>query len=235
MLRAWNKLLSWLRWLRKQTVRPVAPWELRRPVPFFWVIEYTKRGWPHLHVILLWRERIHIPTVQRLWDKYGLGIVVDVRNRNWAHSKPVALATYLSKYLGKSLGQKGRTGMRRWSSSRSFLPVRERDPWVGRTGWSQGSVELHREERVEAGARIDDFFRGFRWDAAGTPIPISAFTSTVWDALRHIHGGPPAPPVEYMYPGLPFAERLELRPGRLIDTGDGPPLFIPATPYRSRQ
>src|SRR6267142_3143719 len=81
MLRAWNRLHSWLRWLHRnqRDSEPLAEWEgANSRVPYFWVVQYTKRGWPHLHIILLWRDRItqaNLETISRLWAKYGLGII----------------------------------------------------------------------------------------------------------------------------------------------------------------
>jgi len=210
---------------------PLAAWEgANSRVPYFWVVEYTKRGWPHLHVILLWRDRItrdHLGAMRQLWEKYGMGISVDLRNHNWVRNNPLGLATYLAKYLGKSLWCTGRPGARRWSCSHGFLAPLERQRSEGRAGWSRAGVEVHRQERLAAGARIDDFSNGFRWGVGGISILMSPFTRALWEGLQRVHGGPPPRSHEYRYPGLDFSERLQLRPGRFAQLGDDTTLFIP--------
>jgi hypothetical protein len=130
--RAWNRLHSWLRklWQRSHAIDGGirAKWENSgRTVPYFWVVEFTTNGWPHLHVVLLWRPEIPWPdlqTIRALWDKYGIGKNVDLENKNWKWQSPQQLATYLSKYLGKQWGSwADGHKLRRWASSREFLEM----------------------------------------------------------------------------------------------------------------
>src|SRR5207249_11042722 len=98
LLRGWNKLHAWLTWLRRKEAGTLlrAEWEnANSPVPFFWVVEYTKHGWPHLHVILLWRDLIDVHAIRQLWQKYGIGNIVSLNNKNRTKREPVGLATYL--------------------------------------------------------------------------------------------------------------------------------------------
>jgi hypothetical protein len=216
MMRAWNRLHSWLRsrWTKLQQGQsgPLALWEgAGRSFPFFWVVEFTQNGWPHLHVILLWRDRIPWPdvmTMRRLWAKYGIGKQVKLKNKNWRWSGPQALANYVAKYLSKPspIGPND-GGFRRWSSSRGFLPRRSRREQVGEAGWSEASVETHRAERLRAGAQIQDTYMGFRYRIGGRWLPERAL------ALEEGHWGPSA----YQYPGANFKQRLTM-----VDPGPDP-------------
>jgi hypothetical protein len=201
---AWNRLRSWLlyRWTQTEKHRtgPRAAWERSTTFPFFWVLEFTANGWPHLHVILLWRERFSftdIVTIRRLWEKYGIGKSVDLQNKNWSWEGPRALSGYLAKYLTKPspTSLKG-DRLRRWSASRGFLvPISKHRP-EGDAGWSYAGVEAHRAEREWAGAKIHDFANGFRYSLEGQPVsnhPLAGDADS-----------------RYTYPGLSFYRRLKL-------------------------
>jgi hypothetical protein len=229
---AWNRLHACLvKWWRHRA-RGGARWELATRFPFFRVVEFTKNGWPHLHIILVWRERFtreQVATIRRLWDRYGIGSSVKLENRNWKWDGPARLAAYLSKYLTKSSPDAVRgQPFRRWSSSRGFLPAPERRRRDGRAGWSRADVGIHRLERERAGACITEISRGFRWSLNGHLRPPDSLTTAVWAAaVLHPPGRPGAPPPEFDHPGLSFAERLALRSGSVI-TGVGRiPTFVP--------
>jgi hypothetical protein len=214
VMRAWNRLHSWLRKLWRSShaagLDRRAKWEKAgRTVPFLWVLEFTRNGWPHLHVVLLWRPQIAWPDLQsirRLWDKYRIGRNVGLENKNWKWQGPHALGRYLSKYLSKqwaswTQGHK----LRRWSSSRDFLPTKQRVfPGVD-GGWSQANVDSHRRERLRAGATVRNIRSGFIYQLAGDPIiPPDLFAAA-----------DPTFPRGYQFPGLSLRERLRIGHTRL--------------------
>jgi len=202
--RAWNRLRSWLlyRWnqTEKRRVGPRAGWERSTTFPFFWVLEFTANGWPHLHVLLLWRERFafaDIVTIRGLWEKYGIGKSVDLQNKNWRWEGPRALSRYLAKYLTKPSPASFKDDrLRRWSASRGFLVPISKQRSEGEAGWSYAGVETHRAERAWAGAKIYDFANGFRYSLEGQLV------------LDHSLAGDTG--TRYSYPGLSFYRRLKL-------------------------
>src|SRR5215471_12109481 len=177
--RAWNRLHSWLRklWRRHHVAAggERAKWEKDgKTVPYFWAAEFTQNGWPHLHVVLLWRPQIPFPDVEKiraLWNKYGIGRIVDVENKNWKWERPQQLAAYLGKYLGKQWGSwSNGFKIRRWSSSRAFLPKKVRAAQEGEAGWSPAPVEAHRLYLKALGATCRDIRDGFLWEHRGESI-----------------------------------------------------------------
>jgi hypothetical protein len=210
VMRAWNRLHSWLRKLWRDShvgeVAERARWEKTgKTVPFLWVLEFTRNGWPHLHVVLLWRPQIAWPDLQsirRLWDKYGIGRNVSLENKNWKWQGPQALGRYLSKYLSKEWASWTRQEHkpRRWSSSRGFLPPKSKTFSGVEGGWSQAAFESHRRERLRAGATIRDFRNGFTYRLVGDPlVPPDLFAAV-----------DPTVPRGYRFAGLALRERLRM-------------------------
>lgn len=86
--RAWNKLRSWLRYR-------FGDFEFLR------VLEVTKKGRPHLHVLISGIKRIPQAELSEIWAKYGGGVVVWIKkvyNRN-----NVKVCRYVLKYVNKTL------------------------------------------------------------------------------------------------------------------------------------
>jgi hypothetical protein len=86
--RAWNKLRSWLR-------RRYGDFEFLR------VLEVTKKGRPHLHVLISGIKWINQSELSDIWQKYGGGEVVYIKrvyNRN-----NVKICRYVLKYVNKTL------------------------------------------------------------------------------------------------------------------------------------
>lgn len=84
-----------------QTRRMVAPLsaKVRRlfgEFEFFRILEVTKRGWPHYHLITR-SEYIPQPELSRLWNEMTGAPIVDVRKLG----KTVQAYWYVVKYLGK--------------------------------------------------------------------------------------------------------------------------------------
>ena len=212
LMKGLNRLLTALRWQRRRHPTPnPAEWERDGTyLPYFAVPEYTKLGWPHLHVILIRREKFTSAEMKRIrqrWDKHGLGTSVDFANRNYRAVSPLHLAAYLAKYLGKGLeGGSHPHGARRWSSSRRFLPVAERRRWEGKAGWSAASVATHRIDRRRAGAVIRPLRRGFEWSWVLPTVDADCRRGPT----DHVTDGLCYRPYYRRYRGLTFKERLSL-------------------------
>lgn len=81
-----------------------------RKIPYSLAREYTKAGWPHLHVLIrgVWIDRHELKKF--MGDRIGSPIV-DVRKID-SHRGVVG---YVAKYVGKSYERRG-TGKRYWCS-----------------------------------------------------------------------------------------------------------------------
>ena len=86
--RAWNKLRSWI-------IKRYGEFE------FLVVLEVTKKGRPHLHVLISGIKWINQAELSKIWEKYGGGEVVYIKrvyNRN-----NVKVCRYVLKYVNKTL------------------------------------------------------------------------------------------------------------------------------------
>ena len=101
---------DWVR-CRKRLLRE---WGLPK-VPFVAVLEWTKRGAPHLH-ILLTSPFISQRTLSRHWKESSGNPIVDVRRIR--HTTEIA--KYLTNYLTKQSYMPPRK--RKWTASRGCLP-----------------------------------------------------------------------------------------------------------------
>ncbi len=108
MRQIWNKFREYLRR------------EYGRAPSFIAVLEFTKAGLPHLHVLLdRWIDQ---GWISRTWDRLGGGRICFIKQ-----VKVVHVARYLSKYLSKELLLAPK-GSRRLTSSRS---IKLFPKWVG--------------------------------------------------------------------------------------------------------
>ena len=87
--------------------------EYGTPPNYVCVLEFTKKGAPHLHV--LFDRRIEHAWMSATWDRLGAGYVVWVKR-----VKVNKVARYLSKYLTKELLLSAPKGARRITTSRSI-------------------------------------------------------------------------------------------------------------------
>lgn len=85
------------------------------------VVEWTKRGAPHLHVLIQSRY-IAQATLSSWWASIHGAPIVDIRRVRSQHE----LTRYLSKYLTKDTHMPKRS--RKWSASRGFLPPAPENP-----------------------------------------------------------------------------------------------------------
>lgn len=124
LLNGWNILLKRLKRLHG-----------KNNVHFVWVVEGTKKGWPHLHIAL------RMPfTAQRwlsaAWHEITGSSIVDIRRPDTAQQ----MAQYLSKYLAKAPVRFGTH--KRYHYSRHWAPgfkqVKEIKPRVfGEARWER--------------------------------------------------------------------------------------------------
>ncbi len=105
--KVWNKFREYLR--REFGVTP----------SFIAVLEFTKAGVPHLHVLL--DRGLAQRWISKTWDALGGGRICDVRHVTLAN-----ITRYLSKYLTKELLLSAPKGTRRLSTSRAIKLFR----WV---------------------------------------------------------------------------------------------------------
>lgn len=96
--------------------RELARKEPSRRLQFVCIVEWTKAGQPHLHV-LYHGKYIAQKHLSRLWKHIHGAPIVDIRKV----SADDRTAAYLTKYLTKDNRCPPR--MRRWSASRGFLPA----------------------------------------------------------------------------------------------------------------
>lgn len=102
--KAWSVL--WRRYRRKFGPRAVG---------YAKIVELTKRGTPHLHIVAN-VPYIHHTALSAAWKELTGAHVVDIR----AVERRKGIAGYLTNYLTKALEVPD--GMRKWSSSKGFVP-----------------------------------------------------------------------------------------------------------------
>jgi hypothetical protein len=107
--RVWNKFREYLRR------------EFGKAPTFIVVLEFTKAGVPHLHVLL--DRYLAQRWISKTWDALGGGRICDVRR-----VRLEKISRYLSKYLTKELLLSAPKGTRRLSTSRN---IKLFPKWVG--------------------------------------------------------------------------------------------------------
>ena len=106
------------------------------------VVEWTKKGTPHLHVVM---QCDYVPQfwLSQQWLSITGSAVVDIRAIRARNGS----GRYLAKYLSKS--EEHLPGRRRWSASPGFLPPYQREDELLRTlveHWRFSSSELEHLE-----------------------------------------------------------------------------------------
>lgn len=100
---------------------------------YFSVIEFTKKDWPHIHIL---QRGSYVPQtwISKKWDAFGLGKIVDVR-RVRGKGK---VKSYLTKYLSKE-GQSFVYHLRKVRSSKAFFQrVEKIKSWMSHFFFSIG-------------------------------------------------------------------------------------------------
>ena len=90
-------------------------------LPFIVVFERTKKGWPHMH-LLLRGKYMHWRVLRGMWEELTGAHQVDVRFIR----KASQVLFYVTKYIGKELA--AFEGCKRWWRSHNYNVVDE-DPW----------------------------------------------------------------------------------------------------------
>jgi hypothetical protein len=88
--------------------------ELPKPLLYIAILEFTKAGLPHLHILV--NQFISQKWISHSWDALGGGRVVDIRLVDGPHR----VARYLAKYLSKRVILSAPRGVRRWTCSRKI-------------------------------------------------------------------------------------------------------------------
>jgi hypothetical protein len=132
---------------------------------FFRILEEHRDGWPHFHVLLVTPRFIPQAWIKALWTKYGVGQIVDIRNRTGEMQSPLHAARYLTKYLIKQAGTRLANPMKRWSQSRGFLVVLEaaRPRWWGQVRIDRKPLDLLRVGLESAGFRVQPLWEACRF------------------------------------------------------------------------
>lgn len=124
------------------------------PFQFILVMELTKQGIPHFHVIL--DRYIPVNVVRRAWVAAGGGRVIKIEKI--IHGPKSALR-YLSKYITKSFSGMDVKGVRRWSYSRGKLPKLEKKSlWVAGDDYDLAVQNQRRTVFVLGPEGIEDVF-----------------------------------------------------------------------------
>ena len=132
---------------------------------FFRILEEHKDGWPHFHILLVTPRFIPQAWIKALWTKYGIGQIVDIRNRTAEMQSPVHAARYLTKYLIKQAGASLGAPMKRWSQSRAFLVDLSsgQAQWWARARPDQKPLDLIRAGFAQSGFTVQTLRDGFAY------------------------------------------------------------------------
>lgn len=85
----WNKYITYIRRKFKKIT-----------IKYIWVVEYTKKGYAHLHILL--NNYLPISVLRSIWVSIGGGQQMRIEKAK----NPIALARYVAKYLTKELNNK---------------------------------------------------------------------------------------------------------------------------------
>lgn len=107
------------------------------PVEYFRVLELTKRGWPHYHLMVRSRYLPH-RDVQKTWAELTGATIVDVRQIRQRDS----VYWYLTKYLAKQ--SYCDFTERRTSQTSGFFPPKRPYPPLDLVGYEREGMTVHR-------------------------------------------------------------------------------------------
>lgn len=89
-----------------------------RAIGYAKVVELTKRGTPHLHIIAT-MPYVHKSRLSQAWRELTGSYIVDIRKVN----SPRGLSKYLTSYLTKAMEVP--EGRRKWSAAANYVPPAE--------------------------------------------------------------------------------------------------------------
>lgn len=125
-------------------------WKVKN-IPFIVVYEKTKKGWPHMH-LLMRAPFMHWKVLRAMWQEISGAHQVDVRFIR----KATQVLFYVTKYIGKELH--AFEGCKRWWRSHNYEELKD-EPWAdpGLGGeWRKEFTTLDRwvDQLITAGAII---------------------------------------------------------------------------------
>lgn len=94
----------------------------KKDFQYFSVIEFTKKGWPHLH-ILQRGSYLERKWLSEKWSSFGVGRIVDIRQVKGSGN----VKEYLAKYLSKD-GEAVKHHLRKVRFSKGFFLPAEKKP-----------------------------------------------------------------------------------------------------------
>lgn len=126
-----------------------------KKLPYFVVVEATKAGEPHLHILarLKWIDQRWLSDQMRALTGAPIVDIRRIRHRNVA-------AAYVAKYIGKAPGKFG-TSKRYWQSKGYRLDAKEEKPidrWTGAEYW------IERQWLSKVGIMYEELGRNVVWD-----------------------------------------------------------------------
>jgi hypothetical protein len=123
-----------------------------QPPKFICILEFTKRGTPHLHILL---DR-YIPHewISRTWDKLGGGRIVFIKKVTIRN-----VSRYLSKYLTKDLLLSAPKGARRITTARGIKLFPKFDSGIVWEFLRESIWQLLASQRAASLERQSDLFR----------------------------------------------------------------------------
>ncbi len=146
------------------------------PMPFFRVWESHQDGYPHLHIVMLTPRFIPWAWLAWMWEQYGIGQNLDIRNKSQRVDNARGLARYLCKYLAKGLSLRSLPFTRRWGCSRGFLLPESRVKWWNLAWYDQRRNLEQAEEILRAKGANVRWWRGsgdaFDWAMPGASYPL---------------------------------------------------------------
>lgn len=143
-------------------------------IPYLAVFEETKKGWPHLHIL------IRSPYIPQKWlsdrmHEYAGSPVVDIRAVKTSRGASQYIAKYVSKGPGRFEGTKRYWRSQDWVLDDSVLPADQ--PVADRSAWIEG---------------CDTGWHAATWASAGWLLEWE--TDTVWRATPGPGAYWPGPP-----------------------------------------
>lgn len=138
------------------------------------VVEATKRGWPHLHVLTT-KRWIDQKWLSAQWERLTGAKIVDIRRVQ----NPRQMASYVAKYVGKAPHKFMK--LKRYYTTRGYRSAKPQRP--AQYDWSNASAELHTGNFLTLGIAL----RGSGWQ-------LEQAGSEYWELSRQADTGSTARP-----------------------------------------
>lgn len=137
-----------LRLLRRRIQRK---WGIDK-LPFIVVFEKTKKGWPHMH-LLIRAPYMHWKVLRRMWESITGAFEVDIRYIK----KRAQIMFYVTKYIGKDLFAFDHC--KRWWRSHNYKEAKDEwqpaRPWLRRPRRATVTIGALQAALVTVGAHVE--------------------------------------------------------------------------------